>query len=164
MYKATVNQTTFDINLDADGIIINDARFECNLLKISDESFHILLENKSYSVEVVSADAETKSFCFKINGKKYVVDLKDKFDLLLEQMGMNNSAANKINSIMAPMPGMIIDLKVKEGDHVKAGDPLLILEAMKMENVIKASGDSIVKSLKVKKGESVEKNQVLIEF
>jgi biotin carboxyl carrier protein len=62
------------------------------------------------------------------------------------------------------MPGLIIDLRVKEGDQVKAGDPLLILEAMKMENIIKASGDSIVKSLKVKKGETVEKNQVLIEF
>jgi biotin carboxyl carrier protein len=164
MYKAKVNQTTFDINLDADGLIINDTRFECNLLKISDESFHILLENKSYSVEVVSADTEAKTFCFKINGKKYVVDLKDRFDLLLDKMGMNNSAANKMNSITAPMPGMIIDLKVREGDHVKAGDPLLILEAMKMENVIKASGDSIVKTVKVKKGESVEKNQVLIDF
>jgi biotin carboxyl carrier protein len=164
MYKATVNQTVFDITLDADGLFINDTRFECDLLKISSESFHILFENKSYSVEVVSVNAETKSFCFKINGRKYVVDVKDKFDLLLEKMGMNNSAANKINSIKAPMPGMIIDLKVNEGDHVKAGDPLLILEAMKMENVIKASGDSIVKSLKVKKGESVEKNQVLIEF
>ena len=164
MYKATVNQTTLDITLDADGLFINNTRFEFDLLKLSNESFHILFENKSYSVEVVSVNAESKSFCFKINGKKYVVDLKDKFDLLLEKMGMNNSAANKINSIKAPMPGMIIDLKVKEGDHVKTGDALLILEAMKMENVIKASGDSIVKSLKVKKGESVEKNQVLIEF
>ena len=164
MYKATVNQTTFDIKLDVDGLTINDTRVEWNLLKISDENFHILLENKSYSVEVVSADAQAKSFSLKINGKKYVVDLKDKFDLLLETMGMNNSATNKINSVKAPMPGMIIDLKVKEGDHVKAGDPLLILEAMKMENIIKALGDSVVKSLKVRKGESVEKNQVLIEF
>ena len=164
MYKATVNQTTFEITLDDDGLNINNSRFQWNLLRISGESFHILVENKSYSVEVVSADPQTKSFCFKVNGKKYVVDIKDKFDLLLEKMGMNNSAANKINSIKAPMPGLIIDLRVKEGDHVKAGDPLLILEAMKMENVIKAAGDSIVKSLKVKKGESVEKNQVLIEF
>lgn len=164
MYKATVNASTFEIKVDDDGLIINDTRLNWNLAKISDNTFHILLEHKSFSVEVVSADRQSKSFCFKINGKKYVVDLKDKFDLLLEKMGMNNNAANKVNRIIAPMPGMIIDLKVKEGDHVKAGDPLLILEAMKMENVIKASGDSTVKSLKVKKGESVEKNQVLIEF
>ena len=164
MYKATVNHSSFEIKLDNDGLIINDHRFDWNLLKISDQSFHILIDNKSYNVEVVSADVQSKSFCFKINGRKYVVDLKDKFDLLLEKMGMNNSSANRINSVKAPMPGLIIDLRVKEGDHVKAGDPLLILEAMKMENIIKASGDSIVKTVKVKKGESVEKNQVLIEF
>ena len=62
------------------------------------------------------------------------------------------------------MPGLIIDLKVKDGDQVKAGDPLLILEAMKMENIIKSPGDATVKSVKVTMGEGVEKNQVLIEF
>ena len=62
------------------------------------------------------------------------------------------------------MPGMIIDLRVKAGDQVKAGDPLLVLEAMKMENIIKAPGEGTVKQVKIKKGDTVEKNQVLIEF
>ena len=57
-----------------------------------------------------------------------------------------------------------INLKVAEGDTVKAGDQLLILEAMKMENILKSPGDGVVKKIKVKKGDSVEKNQVLIEF
>ena len=62
------------------------------------------------------------------------------------------------------MPGLIIQLLVKDGDEVKSGDTLLILEAMKMENIIKAPGDATVKSVKVRKGDGVEKNQVLIEF
>jgi len=62
------------------------------------------------------------------------------------------------------MPGLIIDLKIKAGDTVKSGDQLLILEAMKMENIIKSPGDGIVKFIKVKKGDSVEKGQVLLEF
>ena len=70
----------------------------------------------------------------------------------------------KVNNVRAPMPGLIIDLKVRNGDTVKAGDALLILEAMKMENIIKAPGDATVKSVKVSKGDGVEKNQVLIEF
>jgi biotin carboxyl carrier protein len=77
---------------------------------------------------------------------------------------MNTAVGSKINTIKAPMPGLIIDLKVQAGSTVKAGDPLLILEAMKMENIIKSSGEGIVKSVKVKKGDSVEKGEVLIEF
>ena len=90
--------------------------------------------------------------------------LQDKFDLLLEKMGMNNANAGNVISIKAPMPGLIIDLKVKDGDAVKHNDPLIVLEAMKMENIIKSPGDGVVKSVKVTKGESVEKNQILIEF
>jgi biotin carboxyl carrier protein len=79
-------------------------------------------------------------------------------------MGMNNANAGNVITIKAPMPGLIIDLKVKEGDAVKQNDPLIVLEAMKMENIIKSPGDGVVKSVKVTKGVSVEKNQVLIEF
>ncbi|MBL0741843.1 biotin/lipoyl-containing protein [Chryseolinea lacunae] len=164
MYKATVNQKTFDIVPD-DGLFQVDGKpLAWDLAKISEGRFHIQVDRKGYNAEVVAVEKETKSFSFKINGRIYTVALKDKFDLLLEQMGMNSSAGAKVNHVKAPMPGLIIDLRVKEGDTVKAGDPLLILEAMKMENIIKASGDSVVKTVKVKKGESVEKNQVLIEF
>jgi biotin carboxyl carrier protein len=62
------------------------------------------------------------------------------------------------------MPGLIIDLKVKAGDAVKPGDQLLILEAMKMENILKSQGEGTVKTVKVNKGDTVEKGQVLIEF
>jgi biotin carboxyl carrier protein len=77
---------------------------------------------------------------------------------------MHSRTAAKVNTVKAPMPGLIIDLRVKAGDTVKEGDPLLVLEAMKMENIIKAHGDGTVKQVKIKKGDSVEKNQVLIDF
>jgi biotin carboxyl carrier protein len=62
------------------------------------------------------------------------------------------------------MPGLVIEYFVKEGDEVQAGDKLMILEAMKMENVIKATGEGKIKKLVVSKGNTVEKNQLLIEF
>ena len=164
MYKATVNKKIYDISNDDQKLSVNNAVIEWDLLKISPGYFHLLIDHKSYRAEVVMADPITKTFEVKINGRLYPVQLKDKFDLLLDKMGMNNGAAGKANSIKAPMPGLIIDLRVTEGDQVKPGDPLLILEAMKMENTIKASADTVVKSVKVKKGDSVEKNQVLIEF
>lgn len=164
MYKADVNSKLFEVASDDGSLLVNNDLLNWDIVKVSDGYFHILLRNKSYKAEVLSSDFTTKTFSFKINGKTYSVKLKDKFDLLLEKLGMNTGATGKVNNIKAPMPGLIIDLRVKEGDAVKTGDPLLILEAMKMENIIKASGDSVVKSVKVKKGDSVEKNQVMIEF
>jgi biotin carboxyl carrier protein len=164
MYKASVSKKSFEIVNHNHQLIIDGTPLDWDIVQVSNGYFHILINRKGYRAEVVRADPATKSFALKINGKVYSVTLKDKFDLLLEKMGMNNGSSGKANHIKAPMPGLIIDLRVKEGDTVMPGDALLILEAMKMENMIKASAQSIVKSVKVKKGDSVEKNQVLIEF
>ena len=164
MYKATINGKDFEILPSDEGFMVNGKPLTWDKVKISDGYFHILVQNKSYRAEVVKADASAKTVEIKVNGHTYVVELKDKFDLLLEKMGMNASAGSKINTIKAPMPGLIIDLKVKAGDNVKTGDQLLILEAMKMENIIKSPGVGTVKNVKVKKGDSVEKGQLLMEF
>ena len=164
MHQATVNNQTFEITQKEGAIEVDGLPFPWDLLKISDNHFHILYKNKTYRAEVVKRDAETKTFTIKLNGKTHSIKLKDKFDLLLEKMGIADSGATKLNHIKAPMPGLIIDLKVKAGDSVKSGDALLILEAMKMENILKSPGDGIVKTVKVKKGDSVEKSQVLLEF
>ena len=164
MVKATVNKKSFEVNITEEGFSINGEAIHWDLVKSGEGYFHILYNNKSYRAEVAKTDVATKTFVIKINGGMYTVELKDKFDLLLEKMGMNSGASGKVNNIKAPMPGLIIDLKVKQGDEVKLNDPLLILEAMKMENIIKSAGEGVVKSVKVKKGDSVEKNQVLIEF
>lgn len=164
MHKAQVGNNIFDIIPSKEGFLVNGKTVVWDLITISDGYFHILFRNKSYRAEIIKTDNVTKTFTIRINNRPYTVQLKDKFDLLLEKMGMNNASAGKIITVKAPMPGLIIDLRVKEGDTVKAHDPLLILEAMKMENMIKSPGDAIVKSIKVRKGDNVEKNQVLIEF
>jgi biotin carboxyl carrier protein len=164
MFQTKINGKNFEVVKNDESFLISGERFAWDIIKISEGYFHILYKNKSYRGEVVKADRSAKTFQFKINGKIHAVEVKDKFDLLLEKMGMANGAAAKINNIKAPMPGLVIDLKVKAGDAVKTGDPLLILEAMKMENILKSPGDSTIKNVKIKKGESVEKGQVLIEF
>lgn len=164
MFKATVNEKTFTIDHTDDGIRVDGEATDWNIVKLEDRHFHILHNNQSFRAELVSVDEAARTVVVKINNKQHTVGVKNKFDLLLEQMGMTAGASSKVNSVKAPMPGLIIDLKVKEGDAVKQGQPLLILEAMKMENIIKAHGDATVKAVKVKKGDSVEKNQTLIEF
>jgi biotin carboxyl carrier protein len=164
MYQVKVNGKNFDVISSDDQVTINGESFQWDISKASEGNFHIIYNNKSYRAEVVKADIATKTFTLKINNKLQTVEVKDKFDLLLEKMGMTSGTSSKVNNIKAPMPGLVIDLKVKTGDTVKAGDALLILEAMKMENIIKSPGDATIKNIKAKKGDSVEKGQVLIEF
>jgi biotin carboxyl carrier protein len=164
MYKASVNKKVFEITDEDNSLTVDGSSFEWDFTEISNGYFHILYKHKGYTAEVVKADPSTKTFSIKINNRIYTVSVKNKFDLLLEKMGISNGASSKVNNIKAPMPGLIIDLKVNAGDTVKAGESLLILEAMKMENIIKSPGEGVVKSVKIKKGESVEKGQVLIEF
>ena len=164
MYKAHINGKQFEISNDDGSFIVDGEALKWDVAEIADGYFHIIVNNKGYKAELVKADHAAKTFSFKVNGRIYSVTLKDKFDQLLEKMGMTNTVSSKVNTIKAPMPGLIIDLKVKEGDVVKTGDTLIILEAMKMENSIKSPGDGTVRIVKAKKGESVEKGQVIIEF
>jgi biotin carboxyl carrier protein len=82
----------------------------------------------------------------------------------LHNLGLDNIAAKKINDIKAPMPGMVLNILVGEGQQVKKGDSLLVLEAMKMENVLKSPTDGMIKKVVAIKGTAVEKNQLLIQF
>jgi len=143
---------------------IDGADFSWDVIEVKNGSFHIIKDHKSYNVEVIKTDEVAKSFLVSVNGNKYQLHVKDKFDELLKSLGMDNLAAAKINEIKAPMPGLVLDVRVAEGDTVKKGDAVLVLEAMKMENSIKSPTDGIVKKIHVKKGVAVEKNQVLINF
>ena len=164
MYSVSINNSVFEVEKSKDLMSVNGQVLNWDIKKTGDRHYHVLYQNLSFNLELVSLDTETKTVKLKLNNKPCELKIKDKFDLLLEKLGMNNLQSNSAKEIKAPMPGLIFDIKVKEGDEVKKGDPVLILEAMKMENILKSPGDGTVKKIKIKKGESVEKNQVLIQF
>ncbi len=164
MLKAKLRQKSFDISLDGSLPSVDGISLAWDITRISESSFHIIYQNKSYSAELVHHDKANKTVTLKINGTIHKVEVKDRFDRLLEKMGINGAATGKINSIKAPMPGLIVKINVTAGDKVKPGDALLVLEAMKMENMIKASAEATISQIKIKHGDSVEKGQVLIEF
>jgi biotin carboxyl carrier protein len=166
MHKVIVNNkkeraVTFENNTSG---TIDGAPFSWDLIEVKNGSFHIIKDNKSFSVEVIKAEPAEKNFLISVNGNKYQLNVKDKFDELLKSLGMDNLNASKVNEIKAPMPGLVLDIRVTEGSEVKKGDPILVLEAMKMENILKSPTDGIIKKINVKKGIAVEKNQVLINF
>ena len=160
----TANDKTWQVDIQKDSILLNGTPFNWDIQPIGPNTYHIIKDSKSYTAELVEADYQAKSFTFKINGIKQTVYAKDRFDLLLDQLGMSDANTQKVNDVKAPMPGLILDIKVQPGQEVKKGDPILILEAMKMENILKSPGDGIVKEIKVQPRQNVEKNQVLILF
>lgn len=165
MNKVTVNNHyQFDVDVVKEVLQVNGNPIDYDLLKLSEQASHIIHQNKSYSVEVVDFDKEEKLASIKVNGNVYEVQVTSQLDLLLKQLGMDNLTSNKIAQLKAPMPGLVLNILVKEGDEVKKGDSLIVLEAMKMENIIKSPADAVVKKIEVKQGDKIEKNTVLISF
>lgn len=165
-YKAKVNEKKeFQIKFhNSHSGTIDGNEFDMDIAEEKSGILHVLNNHQSYNVEVLKADLSEKSFTIKVNGNIYNLNVKDKYDELLKSLGFENLGASKVNEVKAPMPGLVLDIRVAVGDEVKKGDALLVLEAMKMENIIKSPSDGIVKKIPVNKAQAVEKNQVLIQF
>lgn len=126
--------------------------------------FHILHDGHSYQAEVLSVEIATKEVKMKLNGKLQAVKISDEYDLLVKKMGLSANIIHKISAIKAPMPGLVLSILVEPGQEVVHNEPMLILEAMKMENVIKSPGEGKVKRIVVATGKPVDKGEVLIEM
>lgn len=165
MYKVKVNsQYDFDIDKAGDVLSINGKQVNADMTQLNASAWHIINDLKSYNAEVVSFSPAEKTAEIKVNNTVYAVTAKDQFDLLLDKLGMSNIGSAKVSELKAPMPGLVLKIFVAEGAEVKKGDNLLVLEAMKMENIIKSPADVTVKTVKIKPGDKVEKNQVLLQF
>lgn len=140
------NQVNFDIQIQPNGLI------------------SVLLDNKSYTATVEKVDTKNKELVLKIDGQTITVAIKEPIDQLLSSMGLDLKALQKVEPVKAPMPGMILKVLVEPGQQINKGDGLLILEAMKMENVLKATGPATVKTIKINERTAVEKGTVLIEL
>ncbi|MCC5918291.1 MAG: acetyl-CoA carboxylase biotin carboxyl carrier protein subunit [Cryomorphaceae bacterium] len=162
MIETNINDTARIISGERNDLTINDKKVSLSQMPLGKNHFHYQIGNKSYDVRVVkNAD---KVMTLMVNGEILSIPYKTDLDLMLEKMGLKDLLAAGNKEFKAPMPGMVLKILAKPGDEVKKGTPLLVLEAMKMENNIKAEGDGVVKSIEAKEGQSVEKNQILIHF
>lgn len=153
-----------DITFEGEQPLLNGTPINWTISAENKKKYLILKDHKPIKAEIIKVDSVTKSVDIKINKNIYSIRLKDKMDILLEKMGIDMAVTQAVNDLKAPMPGLVLDILVEEGQEIKKGDQLAILEAMKMENVLKAAGDGTIKSIEVIKGDSVEKNQILIKF
>lgn len=143
---------------------LNESAVSWDMKALPDGTFNILADGKSYNAIIEHIDRESKQMKLKVNGNIYEVAIKEPIDQLLQSMGLNISTTKKADTIKAPMPGLVLKIMVEEGQSIKKGEPVLILEAMKMENVFKAPADAVVKAIKTEERKAVEKGEVLIEL
>jgi biotin carboxyl carrier protein len=155
-YHLTVNDThEFDVIPESDAA-------QLDAIAVSGNQFHIIRNGVSYRAEVL--DSNLKSVRLRVNGSVYDVKITDPYDLLIKKMGLSAYVVHKISEIKAPMPGLVLTVVVSPEEEVVHGDPLIILEAMKMENVIKSPGEGRIKRVIVQQGMSVDKGDVMIEM
>jgi len=148
----------FDFKLSKDTISSLD------LIKTGEKSYHLLKNGISYHLKILDSDFNRGTYTLSVNGTEFETSIQTPLDDLIQKMGFAVNAGKNIDSISAPMPGLILDILVEEGQEVNEEDQLLILEAMKMENIITSPRSGVIKTVSVSKGEAVDKKQLLIEF
>lgn len=164
-YQVRINdKREFTVEKTHDGWIVNQSKQVWDIQRLDEHRLHLIHEHQSITAEVVRIIKEEKTVLVKENNQLHHVQLSDRFDTLLKQLGMNDASSSKLNDLKAPMPGLVVKILVQPGDIVHKGDALLVLEAMKMENMIKAIGSGKVKSIKIVPGAKVDKGELLIQF
>ncbi len=160
----TMKKNTLTLRVNDTWSFSGDDLEHIDILPTGPGQFHILYHHTSYQARVVSADMRTKTLRIKVEGETHEIRLLDSFDALVEKLGLAVDPAQQVSNVMAPMPGLVLEVLAEPGQTVDANQPLLILEAMKMENVIKSPGEGTIKTIHIREGEAVEKNQLMVEF
>ena len=156
LYKIKVNEFEFEFSeeqVDAFDIV-----------KKSAVEFNLLKDRRSVNAKLLQADNTAKNSTIEIEGEIYTVTIMDELDQLLENMGFGVAKCKQVKEIKAPMPGLVLEIAVAEGQQVSEGDKILILGAMKMENSIVVNVNATIKRIAVTAGDAVEKGQILVEL
>ena len=156
-FKVKVNDTfEFDFNKE------NTSKVDA--VSVEKNKFHILQKNLPYKAEIIFSDFNQKKYTVKVNNNIYKVAISNPLDLLIKELGFEVGVSTVIKQLKAPMPGLILEINVQEGQTVNENDNLLILTAMKMENSLLSPRDGVIKSIAINIGDSVIKGDLLIEF
>jgi biotin carboxyl carrier protein len=163
MYKASIGSHDVQVVTGKDASV-NGVPVDIEFVKSATNSFKMRMNGVEKDADLVKLDKENKLVIVRIEGKKFAVQIKEPVDLMLDKLGISIKSTKKVNNLKAPMPGLVIKILAEQGKHYKAGDALMILEAMKMENVFKAAADVTIKAIEITERQTVEKGQILMVF
>lgn len=151
-------------NWTSDGEVLQANKDGVHIRWEDQQFFTITYKGKKFRGEVMSNRMEEGLLTLKLNHRVFEVKKGGPLDELIASLGMDKPKLRKLKQLKAPMPGRVVSVAVSIGQSVEVGDPLLTLEAMKMENVLKAEGIGVVKAIAINPNDVVDKGGLLIEF
>ena len=155
-------KTNFKDSVDLSSSLLNS--YDIELIDQKKKTIVLRKNGEKYFCRILKVDSKENITIMKINGSLVELKIEKEVIKMLEKIGIDASSSIKVNELIAPMPGLIIGINVKAGQEVKQDDPLIILEAMKMENILTSPVDGIIESIHVNVQQTVEKNSILIKF
>ena len=163
-YYVTIGEQTYEVELRDQDVLIDGQKVNAELHHVPGTLLRRLaLDGESHRVIATSGDMRG-SWDLHLDGERLRVDVVDERTRTIRAMTARNAGPQGPKPVRAPMPGMVVRVQVEAGDHVKPGQGVIIIEAMKMENELKADGGGIVSKVLVGAGTAVEKGAVLVEF
>jgi biotin carboxyl carrier protein len=160
--QAVIDHQTIDLEIDHGSVTVDGQPVEARVTRLNDRTIHLIYENRSYVLTALAGKDGAVEIT--VGGHSQSVRVKNERDILLERMGISADADLGVREVRAPMPGLVLQVMVNDGDEVEAGAGLLVLEAMKMENELRAPAGARVEKVHVKAGAAVGKNELLITF
>lgn len=161
-YRARIGDTDYSLERTGETLSLGGTPRDVALRPLHDGAYVLTVDGHPHRVTVESRDGDTLTL--RVDGTRLEVEVSDAHRLLLESFGLDAGNAAAQREVRAPMPGLVLHLRVQPGDTVEAGEGLLVLEAMKMENEIKAAHAGTIARVHVQPGEPVTKNALLVEF
>lgn len=160
-YHVTIRSKTYVIDVDGGSVTIDGERLEAHAAAIAGTPLiHLLLGKDSWTVAY--QHIEGRRWALGAAGERCELDVQDDRSKQIEALTGQGRRTPAGGVVKAPMPGLVVRVEVSEGAQVEAGAGLVVVEAMKMENEIRASHRGVVEAVHVKAGDRVEKDAPLV--
>lgn len=163
-YYVTIGERTFEVEVGGEQVTVDGTPASAELLQVSGTPVR-RLSVAGASHRVIAAKGEARGqWQLHLDGYRVSAEVVDERTRAIRALTARTGVVHGPKPVKAPMPGMIVRVEVQPGDKVSAGQGVVIIEAMKMENELKASAAGTVSKVAIHAGTAVEKGTVLIEF
>jgi pyruvate carboxylase subunit B len=162
-YYVTVAGKTYEVDLHAGGACVDGAEVGAEMRELAGTSIrHLLVDGRSLAM--VAATPEPGIWELVVEGARHRLEVVDERTRAIRSLTGLTAAPKGPAPIRAPMPGLVTRVEVAAGDSVRAGQGIVVIEAMKMENELRADADGVVVEIMVTPGQAVEKGAVLVQL